>query len=162
MVSGCEEHRHVLSRRGTVLHRVRCRDGSDQFHNFSHNFYSNIFQCFTHCVKSQAAAPMPSQLRTFTLSDWDSLEPRVSDVGALPAHAVLPQSTAIASTKLDHAKPCQEKASSRTFPFHCISLNLSLTFPYSPSRLCFQMFPIIEILTSSLASWHLDRRSIVV
>ena len=78
---------------------------------------SKMFQCFTSCLKSQAAAPMPpSQLRTFTLSDGDSLEPRVSDVGALPINAMLSQSTAMASTKLDHANSCQEK------PLHELSL----------------------------------------
>jgi len=39
----------------------------------------------------------------------------------------------------------------------CVSFILSLTVP---PRLCFQMFPILEILTSSLASWHLDKQAI--
>ena len=91
---------------GTVLRQgVRCRDRSEQFHNVSHiSQLSKMFQCFTSCLKSQAAAPMPpSQLRTFTLSDGDSLEPRVWDVGALPINAVS-QSMAMASTKIGSCK----------------------------------------------------------
>ena len=120
LVSGCEEHRHVLSRwglRNSFASRCEVQGSVGTVSHISQ--LSKMFQCFTSCLKSQAAAPMPpSQLRTFTLSDGDSLEPRVSDVGALPINAVLSQSTAMASTKLDHADSCQEK------PLHELSLQL--------------------------------------
>lgn len=113
---------------------------------------SKMFQCFTSCLKSQAAAPMPpAQLRTFTLSDGDSLEPRVWDVGALPINAVLSQ--------INKNWIMQTLARKNLFTNSpCVSFILSLTV--QGPRLCFQMFPILEILTSSLASWHLDKQAI--